>query len=173
MVKRKYLIASVIIAMALLGSWLFVQSRTYASPTLERGVQTITILESFSEGVFADANRYPAFYFNFLPVGQLQNVTGVYCNIIYYSNNWAEWSHKLIIDINGDLDWWEQDYSIVDLEPLCDKPRTKIFNMTDSGASDIIRTGVNLIEFIDWDAGALEYTYINRVELLIEYNYFR
>lgn len=192
MIERKYLIASVIIVATLVTGMVYgiSQSISHASPTLATGVEKIVVIDSFSYDsafqiygagvrIYSDditSPNYGYFFasYHFTPKSDFQEITDVRINLIWQleglATNWPSYAGVMV-------KFW-----LTGLTGTY-KPHPCQFNeahsmCVDFSSSDYsgIQEGLNYFNLQyqedDWepDYGKL---WVYRLEILIEYTYFR
>jgi hypothetical protein len=140
--------------------------KTVIKPKILKGAERIVLLENFLGKIRFDANSWPEVYFTFIPKGELINITGVYCNIIYSSTGSWGGSEKFVdIGINYQ---WSRHYYFWSISPTGEN-RIMKYDITD--ISSQIKIGINrawVCSNIYSDEGTV---YLNYWELIIEYYY--
>jgi hypothetical protein len=138
--------------------------KTVISPKILKGAERIVLLENFLGKIRFDVNEWPEAYFAFIPKGELINITGVYCNIIYSST--AYWSSAKFVYIGINNGWSRRPF--LPISTSNENQMTK-YNITD--ISSQINIGINRA-YICHDVYRSEATvYLNYWELIVEYYY--
>ena len=140
--------------------------KTVIKPKILKGAERIVLLENFLGKIRFDAYRWPEVYFAFIPKGELINITGVYCNIIYSST--GSWDgYQKFIDIGINYGWSRHYY----FWPVSPTGENRMMNYDITDISNRIKIGINTA-WIDANIYSDEGTvYLNYWELIIEYYY--
>jgi hypothetical protein len=140
--------------------------KTVIKPKILKGAERIVLLENFLGKIRFDANRWPEVYFAFIPKGELINITGVYCNIIYSSTgSWA--GSEKFVDIGINYQWSRHYY----FWPVSPTGENRMMNYDITDISNWIKIGINrawINANIYSDEGTV---YLNYWELIVEYYY--